>query len=103
MQTKDLNIRKKLTLTVKEQEAVVLGTLQIKRSETYKKAILFFEETNKKIGGENLDQGLSRFWIDEKDFSIKMVFSPKIPEENEALKKIQKLQKIFKAFEEALK
>lgn len=76
-------IGKKITLTNEEKEQVSLGHLHIKKTDSYQKALAYFEEQKKVVLEGNCDAKRSRLWIDEGNMCIKMLFYP--PKEEEEL------------------
>lgn len=86
-----------MTLTAEEQEKVILGTLHIKRSETYQKAVKLFEHTKAKAKPGSVDTEASKLLIDEKNLSIKMEFVLS----DEVKKKVE--AKVMKEFEKIMK
>ena len=75
-------IRKKMTLTVEEQETVINGQPEIK-TQTFSKALLFFYDEIRRLeeSGKKLDYGLengqvkTRIWFDQKSMAVLMQFS----------------------------
>ena len=70
-----LVIRKKLTLTAKEKNDVLLGTVAEKNTDTYKKAKKLFEKTvsaYSQIG--TLSTTETKLWFDVSEYSVKMQF-----------------------------
>ena len=68
-------IRKKMTLTEKEQNDVLLGNIEEKKTKTYKSAKLWFEErvqVYSQIGKLSITE--TKLWFDANEYAVKMQF-----------------------------